>query len=53
MSIHVDSCAELETIVAKTRSSVYELVVLRRDRGDVLLRGADVDRTAVTVSCCC
>ncbi len=25
MSIHIDSCAELETIVAKTRSSVYGL----------------------------
>ena len=39
MAIHIDSCAELETIVVTTRSSVYELVVLRGDRGDVLLRG--------------
>ena len=39
MAIHIYSCAELETIVVKTRSSVYELVVLRGDRGDVLLRG--------------
>jgi hypothetical protein len=39
MPIHTDSCAELETIVVKTRSSVYELVVLGGDRGDVLLRG--------------
>ena len=39
MSIHTDSCAELETIVVKTRSSVYELVVLGGDHGDVLLRG--------------
>ena len=39
MAIHIDSCAELETIVVKTRSSVYELVVLRGDGGDVLLRG--------------
>ncbi len=39
MSIHIDSCAELETIVVKTRSSVYELVVLRDDRGEALLRG--------------
>jgi hypothetical protein len=39
MSIHTDSCAELETIVVKTRSSVYELVVLGGARGDVLLRG--------------
>ena len=39
MAIHIDSCAELETIVVKTRSSVYELVVLRGDSGDVLVRG--------------
>jgi hypothetical protein len=39
MAIHIDSCAELETIVVTTRSSVYELVVLRGDRGDALLRG--------------
>ena len=39
MSIHLDSCEELETIVVKTGSSVYELVVLRGDCGDVLLRG--------------
>jgi hypothetical protein len=39
MAIHIDSCAELETIVVKTRSSVYELVVLRGNPGDVLLRG--------------
>ena len=38
MSIHIDSCAERETIVVKTGSSVYELVVLRGD-GDVLVRG--------------
>jgi hypothetical protein len=39
MAIHIDSCAEPDTIVVKTRSSVYELVVLRGDGGDVLLRG--------------
>ena len=38
MSIHIDSCAEWETVVANTRSSVYELIVLRED-GDVLVRG--------------
>jgi hypothetical protein len=38
MSIHIDSCAEWETVVADTRSSVYELIVLRGD-GDVLVRG--------------
>ena len=39
MAIHVDSCAAEETIVITTRSSVYELVVLRGDRGDALVRG--------------
>ena len=39
MSIHIDSCAAQDTIVVTTRSSVYELVVLRGDRGDVLIRG--------------
>jgi hypothetical protein len=38
MSIHIDSCAVWETIVVNTRSSVYELIVLRGD-GDVLVRG--------------
>jgi hypothetical protein len=38
MRIHIDACAELETIVVHTRSSVYEVIVLRRD-GDVLVRG--------------
>ena len=37
MSIHIDSCAVRETIVVNTRSSVYELIVLRD--GDVLVRG--------------
>ena len=39
MSIYIDACAAQETIVVTTRSSVYELVVLRGDRGDVLVRG--------------
>jgi hypothetical protein len=39
MSIHIDSCPERETIVVTTRSSVYELLVLHGDRGDVLVRG--------------
>jgi hypothetical protein len=38
MSIHIDSCAEWETILVNTRSGVYELIVLRGD-GDVLVRG--------------
>jgi hypothetical protein len=39
MAICVDSCEAQETIVITTRSSVYELVVLHADRGDVLVRG--------------
>jgi len=39
MAINVDSCAAQETILITTRSSVYELVVLRGDLGDVLVRG--------------
>jgi hypothetical protein len=39
MAIYVDSCLPQETIVVTTRSNVYELVVLRGDRGDVLVRG--------------
>jgi hypothetical protein len=39
MKIYVDSCLAQETIVITTRSSVYQLVVLRGDEGDVLARG--------------
>jgi hypothetical protein len=39
MSIHIDSCAAQDTIVVTTLSSVYELIVLRGDQGDVLVRG--------------
>jgi hypothetical protein len=39
MSIHIDSCATRETIVVTTCSSVYELIVLRGDRGHILVRG--------------
>ena len=39
MAIHVDSCAAQRTILVTTCSSVYELVVLRGDQGDVLVRG--------------
>jgi hypothetical protein len=38
MSIHIDSCVERETLVVTTRSSVYQLIVLRGD-GAVLVRG--------------
>jgi hypothetical protein len=39
MSICIDACAAQETIVVTTRSSVYRLVVLRGNRGEVLVRG--------------
>ena len=39
MAIYIDSCAAQETIIVTTRSSVYELVVLRVGRGDVFVRG--------------
>ena len=39
MSLDLGSCAVRETIVVKTRTSVYELIVLRGDEGDVLVRG--------------
>ena len=38
-TVALDSCAAQDTIVITTRSSVYELVVLRGDRGDVFVRG--------------
>ena len=41
MAIYVDSCSPQETIVVTTRSNVYELVVLRGDRGDVFVRGGE------------
>ena len=39
MSIHIDSSPARETIVVTTRSSVYELVVLRSARGLIVVRG--------------
>ena len=39
MSIYVDSCEAQEKIVVTTRSSVYELVVLRGARGLLAVRG--------------
>ena len=39
MSIHIDSCAAQEMIVVNTRSSVYELIVLRALDGEVLACG--------------
>jgi hypothetical protein len=39
VSIDVASCAAFETIVAKTGSSVYELIILGNEPGKVLVRG--------------
>ena len=39
MSIHIDSCAARETLVVTTRSSVYELIVLRGAQGLIAMRG--------------
>ena len=39
MSICIDSRADQQPIVVTTRASVYEVIVLRGDRGDVLVRG--------------
>jgi hypothetical protein len=39
MSIDLGSCALRETIIVNTCASVYELIVLRGDDGDVLVRG--------------
>lgn len=39
MSIDLGSLTPRETIVVHTRASVYELIVLGGDAGDVLVRG--------------
>lgn len=39
VSVKKDSCAARETIVVRTLSSVYELIVLRGHQGRMLLRG--------------
>ena len=39
MSTYIDSCAPREAIVVRTRSSVYELIVLRGPQGLILVRG--------------
>ena len=46
MSICIDACAAQETIVVTTRSSVYGLVVLRGNRGEVLVRGGSHSRSS-------
>jgi hypothetical protein len=38
-ALHLKSCAPSETILVHTRCSVYELIVVRGDRGEVLVRG--------------
>ena len=39
MPIQIDSCPAQEMIVVTTRSSVYELVVVRGDHGHISVRG--------------
>jgi hypothetical protein len=39
MPIQFDSCSAQEMIVVTTRSSVYELVVVRGDHGHISVRG--------------
>jgi hypothetical protein len=39
MSIQIDSCSAQEMIVVTTRSSVYEMVVVRGDHGHISVRG--------------
>jgi hypothetical protein len=41
MLIHIDSCAAREKIVVTTRSSVYELIVLRAGQGYLVVRGGN------------
>lgn len=38
-TIHLDACAPFERIAVKTRSSLYELIVLSPRAGEVLIRG--------------
>jgi hypothetical protein len=38
--VRLDSCAELEWILVSTRNSVYEVVVLSGDTGDVMIRAS-------------
>jgi hypothetical protein len=39
LSLQIDACAARDTFVIRTLSSVYELIVLDGDQGDVSLRG--------------
>ena len=38
-AIRLASCREFETIVVNTRRSVYEIIVLHGEAGDILVRG--------------
>ena len=38
-ALSLESCSELEWIVVKTRGSVYDVIVLAGDTGDVMVRG--------------
>ncbi len=39
--IRLDSCAELESIIIRTRNSTYDLIVLSGDTGEVMVRGGE------------
>jgi hypothetical protein len=38
-AIHIDSCPVFQWIVVRTRRSVYDIVVLGGDAGEVMVRG--------------
>ena len=38
-AVCLDACRQFERIVVHTRASVYEVIVLRGDKGSVLVRG--------------
>jgi len=50
VSIHIASCSPSETIVARTGSSMYELIVLGDQLGQVLVRGGTHFTTFCSVS---
>ena len=38
-ALHLQCCSPLETVIVHTRSSVYELIVLQGEHGEVFVRG--------------
>ena len=41
-TIQLDSCSALEWIVVRTRRSVYDIIVLAGEAGDVMVRGGSL-----------